>query len=172
MVNEHRSRAGRLGLSAVALTVALGACKFIPDNGYDKLSHRVRGEVSEPAAPPPPVYVASAGGGAGAVPKLPAGAPPNVTQAMVEEGAQSFTTVCAACHGPGGAGTAAAPRLSDSEWLNITGTYPEIDALIKTGVPKPKAHPGMMPPRGGGQFTDAQVDALAAYVFALSHSAS
>jgi mono/diheme cytochrome c family protein len=156
----------------MALTVALGACKFIPDDGYAKVSHRERNAVAEAAAPPPPVYVASAGGAAGSVPKLPAGAPANVTQAMVDEGAQSFTTVCAACHGPGGSGTAAAPSLADAQWINISGTYPEIDAIIKAGVPKPKQHPGMMPPRGGGPFTDAQVAALAAYVFALSHGAS
>ena len=29
-------------------------------------------------------------------------------------------------------------------------------------------HTGAMPPRGGGSFTDDQVRALAAYVFALS----
>ncbi|MBV9110525.1 MAG: hypothetical protein JO306_14035 [Gemmatimonadetes bacterium] len=42
-------------------------------------------------------------------------------------------------------------------------------STITTGVPHPKEHPAPMPPKGGGSFDDAQVRALAAYVFALSH---
>ena len=70
------------------------------------------------------------------------------------------------------AGTPAAPSLADAEWLNISGSYDEIVQTIHTGVPKPKAHPGSMPPLGGGSFTDDQVRQLAAYVFALSHQGS
>jgi mono/diheme cytochrome c family protein len=88
---------------------------------------------------------------------------------MVDEGQDLFGTVCAACHGPNGTGTPAAPTLNDMQWINITGTYPEIETTILHGVPAPKEHPGSMPPRGGGSFNDTQVKALAAYVFALSH---
>ncbi|HEY0035358.1 MAG TPA: c-type cytochrome, partial [Longimicrobium sp.] len=95
--------------------------------------------------------------------------PAGVTQAMVDEGQQLFGTVCAGCHGPAGAGTPAAPVLSDDRWINVTGAYPEIVTIVTNGVPQPKEHPGPMPPKGGGNFDDAQVRALAAYVYALSH---
>ena len=172
MVIEHRSRVGRVALSAVALALAFAACDFVPDDGYDKVASRARDNIAEAAAPPPPAYTGPIGGGAGAVPKLAAGAPAGVTQEMVESGAQSFSTVCAACHGAGGAGTPAAPPLNDAQWLNISGAYEEIVTIINNGVPNPKEHPAPMPPRGGGSFTDEQVRALGAYVFALSHAGS
>ncbi|HYH78236.1 MAG TPA: cytochrome c, partial [Longimicrobium sp.] len=91
-----------------------------------------------------------------------------VTQAMVDEGQTLYGTVCVGCHGPAGAGTPVAPALNDAQWINVTGAYPEIVTTIVNGVPNPKQHPGAMPPKGGGSFDDAQVRALAAYVFALS----
>lgn len=171
MAIEHRSRIGRSILSAAALTLALAACDFVPDDGYDKVASRERNDITRAAAPPPPVYTGPIGGGAGAVPQLAAGAPAGVTQEMVETGAQQFSTVCAACHGAGGAGTAAGPPLNDPQWLNVSGTFDEIVAVINAGVPNPKEYPAPMPPRGGGSFDEAQVRALGAYVFALSHAA-
>lgn len=171
MGNEHRSRVLALGLSAIALSAALAGCDFVPDDGYDKVARRVRGDGPVAAAPAPPPYVAGVGGGAATVPQLAAGAPAGVTQEMVEAGAQQFGTVCAACHGAGGAGTGAGPQLNDAEWLNISGSYDEIVAVISNGVPVPRQFPAPMPPRGGGPFDDEQVRQLAAYVFALSHQA-
>lgn len=172
MGNELRSRVLALGIPAIALSVTLVGCDFIPDDGYDKVAARERGDGPVPAAPAPPPYVAGVGGGGAAVPQLAAGAPAGVDQAMVEAGAQQFGTVCAACHGVGGVGTGAGPQLNDSEWLNVTsGTYDELVAVIANGVPNPKQYPAPMPPRGGGPFNDEQVRQLAAYVFALSQQA-
>ena len=172
MVNEHRRRAGRATLSVFALALGVAACDFVPDDGYDKVANRTRDEIGVAAAPPPPVYTGPIGGGAGAVPQLAAGAPAGVTQAMVETGAQQFGTVCAACHGAAGVGTAAAPPLNDATWINISGAFEEIVTVINTGVPAPKEFPAPMPPRGGGNFNEEQVRALGAYVFALSHAGS
>jgi mono/diheme cytochrome c family protein len=170
MFIEHRSRSGRASLALLALTLSVAACDFVPDDGYDKVASRVREDVGIAAAPPPPAYTGPIGGGAGAVPQLAANAPAGVTQAMVETGAQQFSTVCAACHGAGGVGTAAAPALNDAQWLNVSGAFEEIVTVINNGVPNPKEHPAPMPPRGGGNFTEEQVRALGAYVFALSHA--
>lgn len=169
MANEHRSRAASLlalGVSVIALT----GCDPFPEGGYQKVANREREPITQAAAPPPPPYVAGVGAGGGAVPRLAAGAPAGVTQAMVEAGAQQYSTVCAACHGAGGAGSPAAPALNDAEWLNITGNYDQIVGIINQGVAQPKQYPGIMPPRGGGPFNDEQVRAIAAYVFALSHA--
>jgi mono/diheme cytochrome c family protein len=76
---------------------------------------------------------------------------------------------CTACHGQDAKGTAVAPNLTDSEWLNGDGSYDFIVHTITTGVPKPKQHPAPMPPKGGATLTDEQVKAAAAYVYSLSH---
>lgn len=177
MATDQRNRATRVlarGATLLALGGALAACDWlVPDGGYEKIGFRVRGSgipASNPA--PPPVVPGIGAGGGGGVPKLPAGAPAGVTQAMVEEGSKLFGNPCSACHGPGGAGTPAAPKLADNQWINISGSYDEIVTTIKNGVSKPKQHPGAMPPLGGGSFNDEQVRQLAAYVFALSHQGS
>jgi mono/diheme cytochrome c family protein len=96
--------------------------------------------------------------------------PEGVTQAQVDQGRQLFrgSAICYSCHGQDAMGTQLAPNLHDEEWLNISGrNYDEIVALIKSGVPQPMEHPGPMPPMGGANLTDEQVDALAAYVVSL-----
>ncbi|MDR0786613.1 MAG: cytochrome c [Gemmatimonadota bacterium] len=161
---------GFKGLFAVGATLILAGCPGDHSGGYAKVSAREKPGPIPAIAPDPPPVIAGFGGAAAATPILAAGeTPAGVTQAMVEEGQQLFGTVCVACHGPGGAGSAAAPQLSDSQWLNISGSYSEIAALIQSGVPKPKQFAAPMPPLGGGNFNAQQVQALAAYVFALSH---
>jgi mono/diheme cytochrome c family protein len=150
----------------------LAACA--PDqsgSGYATVTHRGGPpELPKQTHPQPPAVAPGTSlGGGGAEKVVMASMPPGMTQEMVYKGQTSFGTVCSACHGPGGAGTAAAPALNDGEWLNIQGEYPQIAAIITSGVPQPKKYPGMMPPRGGGQFTDDQVKEIAAYVYALSH---
>lgn len=164
-----RSRA--LVLGALAMTAALGACDLlIPQGGYDKVVDREKTYGVAASNPAPPPYVPGFGSGGAAVPQLAANAPAGVTQAMVEEGAQLYGTVCAACHGAAGAGTAAAPALNDAEWLNISGGFEDIVNIIHTGVANPVQYPGAMPALGGGQFNEEQVRQLAAYVLALSQA--
>jgi mono/diheme cytochrome c family protein len=76
---------------------------------------------------------------------------------------------CTACHGQDAKGTAVAPDLTDSQWLNGDGSYQFIVHTVTTGVPHPKQHPAPMPPKGGATLTDDQVKAVAAYVYSLSH---
>jgi mono/diheme cytochrome c family protein len=76
---------------------------------------------------------------------------------------------CTACHGQDAKGTAVAPDLTDNQWLNGDGSYQFIVHTVHTGVPQPKQHPAPMPPMGGATLTDAQVNAVAAYVYSLSH---
>jgi mono/diheme cytochrome c family protein len=169
MAEKERSLVARLAIPALLATLA--ACDLIPQGGYAKVSTRSREPIAQPAAPPPPLYVAGIIGGAAAVPQLGPGAPAGVTQEMVEAGAQHYTTVCGACHGPAGAGTAAAPALNDGQWLHITGTFPELVTIITNGVAVPRQYAAAMPPRGGGPYTDEQVREISAYVFALSQQA-
>jgi len=168
-MNRAFTGLSRLPLAALVLAAAAAGCHPGGDYGYDRVSYREEPAVPQATNPdPPPVPVGGLASAAQA--KLVAkNLPQGVTQAMVDEGQNLFGTVCAACHGPAGAGTPVCPTLNDANWINITGTYPEIVTTITNGVPQPRQHPGAMPPKGGGSFDDAQVKALAAYVFALSH---
>lgn len=106
---------------------------------------------------------------AGQAPALPEG----VTPAMVEEGGKLFkgAGLCAACHGVSATG-GVGPSLTDTVWLHSKGTFEDIVRQITAGVPQAQAKGGMMmPPRGGAALSDAQVRAVAAYVWSLSHTA-
>lgn len=100
--------------------------------------------------------------------------PPGVTAAMVAEGEKLFkgTGLCSACHGADAKGMpGVGANLTDSEWNYSKGTYDDIVKQVLSGVPPEKSKTGaVMPPKGGSQLTDAQVKAVAAYVWTLSHS--
>lgn len=107
-----------------------------------------------------------------AVAALPAG----VTPAMVALGDSIFHKAsCQRCHGMDAKGTDRGVNLTDTEWAQITGTYPDIVRIITEGVPKDKIKmpgaPFAMRPRGGVNpaLTDEQVNAVAAYVYSISH---
>lgn len=93
---------------------------------------------------------------------------------LVADGKKIFTGKgnCYACHGADAKGTPLAPNLTDTTWINIDGTLASIEGLIKTGVPKPKEHPAPMPPMGGASLKPEELQAVAAYVWSLSHTAS
>lgn len=77
--------------------------------------------------------------------------------------------LCYVCHGPAGKGVPGlGPDLTDAEWVNGDGSLAFIEKVVLEGVAKPKKMPAPMPPRGGGQLTDAQVKAVAAYVRSLA----
>ena len=78
--------------------------------------------------------------------------------------------LCYVCHGPAGKGVnGLGPNLTDNEWLNGDGSLPFIEKTVTEGVPKPKKMPAPMPPKGGGQLTEAQIKAVAAYVWTRSN---
>ncbi len=98
--------------------------------------------------------------------------PPGVTPALIADGEKIFkgAGLCHACHGPDGKGIEAikAPNLTDSVWLHSKGTYDDIVGQVTTGVPSDRSKGGgVMAPRGGTPLTDAQVRAVAAYVWSL-----
>ena len=98
-----------------------------------------------------------------------------ITPAMVALGDSIYHGLvaggtCAGCHGTDAKGTPLAPDLTANKWLWGDGSYASIVKTIREGVPTPKEHTGVMPPMGGAQLTPAQLAAVGAYVFALSHS--
>lgn len=164
-----RNIRGLPGLAVAALSLALTACAGDHSGGYEKVAFREAPSLMLAAAPDPPPVIPGFGGAGAATPVLtPENTPPGVTQEMVENGQQLFGTVCSACHGVGGGGSAAGPQLSDREWIHIAGSYDDIVGIIQAGVPTPQQFAAPMPPLGGGSFNADQVRAIAAYVYALS----
>ena len=99
--------------------------------------------------------------------------PEGVTEAMIQEGQRIFSGagICSACHGPDATG-AIGPDLTDPEWLIGDGEYEQIVAQILKGVTAAEATNPLgatMPPKGGAGITTAQVRAVSAYVWKLSH---
>ena len=107
-----------------------------------------------------------------AVPAKPAA----VTPANIAMGDSIFNTGnCQNCHGKGGIGAANAPALDGKAWVQLTtGSFEEIVGIITTGVPvekiKVKTRTRAMGARGGRMaLTDPQIQAVAAYVYTLTH---
>jgi glucose/arabinose dehydrogenase/mono/diheme cytochrome c family protein len=76
---------------------------------------------------------------------------------------------CTGCHGSDGAGSPVGPPLTTGKWLWSDGSLAGLERVIETGVPHPKRYQGVMPPMGGSPLSKADVAAVAAYVWAISH---
>jgi len=126
--------------------------------------------VEQPARPPEGTHP-----DAGRAASLPV--PPGATAEMVALGDRVYHgqvggAPCVACHGDNGQGTPLGPALTGKKWLWSDGSYSGIKKAITDGVSQPKEYRSPMPPMGGAQLTPAQVSAVAAYVWSLSHRTS
>jgi glucose/arabinose dehydrogenase/cytochrome c553 len=100
--------------------------------------------------------------------------PPGATKDQVALGDRIFhgevsNGTCAGCHGSDGKGSAMGPNLTSGTWLWGDGSLKALTQTIVNGVPMPKRYPGAMPPLGGAELSARDVDAVAAYVWALGH---
>jgi mono/diheme cytochrome c family protein len=100
--------------------------------------------------------------------------PPGATHEMVELGDRIYHgqvggAPCAACHGANGSGTPLGSDLTKNNWLWSDDSWKGLSKTITDGVPVPKLYRSPMPAMGGAQLTTEQADAVAAYVWALSH---
>ena len=81
---------------------------------------------------------------------------------------KSGGALCVSCHGPKAKGIPGlGPDLTDTKWLHGDGGAAFLQAIVKTGVMKPKAGVLTMPPMGGGKLGEDQLKAVAAYVQSL-----
>lgn len=128
------------------------------------------GQVAAAAAKPPEGTHAEAGASANAGIHL----PPGATRSMVALGDRIYHgqvggATCSGCHGDNGKGSPLGPDLTAKKWLWSNGSLDGIAKIINSGVMQPKQYRSPMPPMGGVQLTKDQVQALAAYVWSLSH---
>jgi mono/diheme cytochrome c family protein len=100
--------------------------------------------------------------------------PPGATADMVALGNRLFHGAeggasCTGCHGGDGAGTPLGPSLKTGQYLWSDGGLAGIAATITQGVSQPKQFRAPMPAMRGAQLSQAQVAALASYVWVLEH---
>jgi mono/diheme cytochrome c family protein len=94
-----------------------------------------------------------------------------VTPELIAEGRTVYASSnCAVCHGANGAGGRSGPNLTDDTWIWINPAqpvHPQLVAIIRNGVPEPRVSQVPMPPMGGRQLTEQQLNAVAAFVGSL-----
>lgn len=103
--------------------------------------------------------------------------PEGATRDELEEGARIFRGqagggTCAGCHGSDAKGTPLGPDLTSGQWLWGDGSLAAVKQIIADGVPSPKNYRSPMPPMGGAQLSKQDLDAVAAYVWAVGHLAA
>jgi mono/diheme cytochrome c family protein len=78
--------------------------------------------------------------------------------------------ICTTCHGPGAKGMKGlGPDLTDGTWLHGNGSVAFLKSIIRSGVPNPREAGAPMPPYGGTPLKAEHLEAVAAYVYSLSH---
>jgi glucose/arabinose dehydrogenase len=107
--------------------------------------------------------------GAAALPIPPGSSPDQVALGDRIFHGQADGGTCSGCHGMNGKGSAIGSDLTDGKWLWGNGSVAAIERTIAQGVPHPKNHTGAMPPMGGVQLSQADLAAVADYVWAISH---
>jgi mono/diheme cytochrome c family protein len=121
----------------------------------------------EPQAAPPAAAPAAPGATTGAAPgSAPAGD-------MVAQGREVYSGagICFTCHGPNAQGTALGPNLTDGEWIWVEAgqdLQTQLTTIIRTGVAQPRQYPAPMPPMGGANINESQLEALVAYLISLN----
>jgi cytochrome c5 len=105
-----------------------------------------------------------------ALPALPAG----ITMGEIIRGDSIYhgKGTCFVCHGVEGEGRPAAGDALTVALNWAQSNWRSIDSLIDKGIPQPLTRsPIQMPPRGGrSDLTDSEVQAVAAYVWAISQT--
>jgi mono/diheme cytochrome c family protein len=144
---QRRSRVGSIGLLCL-LAVAAG-CPGDRD------------------APPPPAQQP------GAPAAAPSPAQPAPAGDLISQGQQVYSGagICFTCHGPAGQGTALGPNLTDGEWIWVDTSQDlqqQIVTITRTGVTQPREYPAPMPPMGGANLSEDQLQAVAAYILSLN----
>lgn len=165
--------------SVALLAVACGGEKAKQNTGTNTTSTAggamaPAGSTTAPAAAPAPGSTAAAGAAAGGA-AAGAANPSAITSQMVALGDSIFHGkaaggLCFTCHGADAKGTPLAPPLVQHQWKTGDGSYGFLITRVKEGMPNPTPpYTAPMPPMGGANLTQQQIQAVAAYVYSLSH---
>lgn len=98
--------------------------------------------------------------------------PEGVTDSAIAWGEALFRgpANCSRCHGERGRGSGYGPDLADAIWWHGPGSFEWLVREVTHGIPENlTVTGGLMPARGWAPMNDADVRAVAAYVWAISH---
>jgi glucose/arabinose dehydrogenase/cytochrome c553 len=177
---------GRAAFRPTGLAVAPDGALYISDDVHGRIWRvTAQGGADAKIAPAPAPRVAATGPGdasppegthadAGRVDPASLPVPAGATKDEVALGDRIFhgeaaDGTCAGCHGSDAKGSPQAPSLVNGTWVFGDGSLKAIAQTITTGVPKPKNYSEPMPAKGGAPLSDADISAVAAYVWAISH---
>jgi glucose/arabinose dehydrogenase len=107
--------------------------------------------------------------GVAPLPVPPGGSPDQVALGDRIFHGQANGGTCAGCHGSDGKGSQLGSDLTSGQWLWGNGSVQAMTRTISQGVAKPKNHLGAMPPEGGVKLSEADLAAVADYVWAIGH---
>jgi mono/diheme cytochrome c family protein len=103
---------------------------------------------------------------------LPRARPADITDSAIAWGKGLFegSANCSRCHGVNGRGTEFGPDLADAIWWHGPGTFEWLVREVTHGIPENLTVTGLpMPARGWAPMHEADVRAVAAYVWSISH---
>jgi glucose/arabinose dehydrogenase/cytochrome c553 len=176
---------GRAAFRPTGLALAPDGALFISDDVHGRIWRvTYQGAADAPIAPAPATVAAASSGPAGPPEGMhPDAGRPDSNTLPVPAGAtkdevalgdrifhgETADGTCAGCHGSDAKGSPQAPSLVDGNWYFGDGSFKAIAQTVANGVPRPRNYSDPMPPRGGAPLSDADVSAVAAYVWALSH---
>jgi glucose/arabinose dehydrogenase len=163
---------GRAAFRPAGLAVGPDGALYVSEDVKGRIwriTHLEGGPTAIAAAPPPPVVAAPAGIALASL-TPPQGA--SIEQLALGEKiyrGQAAGGTCAGCHGADGGGSQIGANLVDATWLWSDGSPAGIKGTIEKGVATAKQAIGAMPPLGAAPLSAADVDAITAYVWAISH---
>ncbi len=163
---------GRAAFRPAGLAVGPDGALYVSEDVKGRIwriTHLEGGSTAIAAAPPPPVVAAPAGIAlASLTPPEGSSAEQLALGEKIYRG-QAAGGTCAGCHGGDGGGSQIGANLTDATWLWSDGSVAGIKGTIEKGVSTAKQSIGAMPPLGAAPLTAADVDAITAYVWAISH---
>lgn len=179
---------GRAAFRPTGLAVAPDGALFVSDDVHGRIwrityngdgSDKVAGAVppmttasaSRPAAPPEGTHP-DAGRRSAPLPIPPGSSPDQVALGDRIFHGEASNGTCSGCHGSDGGGSPVGPSLRSGQWMWSDGSLDGLGAIIARGVPHPKRYQGVMPPMGGVTLSQADLAAVSAYVWAISHAGS
>jgi glucose/arabinose dehydrogenase/mono/diheme cytochrome c family protein len=173
---------GRAAHRPTGLAVAPDGSMYISDDRHGRIWHVTFSGGSNVAGIMPAATAPSAGQSASSnalppeglhpeagLPIPPGGSPDQLALGDRIFHGQAEGGTCSGCHSSDGKGSAVGSDLTTGKYLWGDGSVDAITQTIEHGVPKAKEHTGAMPPKGGANLSQADVTAVADYVWALGH---